>query len=232
MCLEVLIMGKINCRGHEKRIALCELYDIKPEFRIKQLSGITISDSGGRITDELYIFSAFSKQDGSFYDKIICGEPTAKDFLMITGADRPPLFNMLKSVSKPTKEKSSKEKKSSSPSESTNAPMYSKEDFSEWHPVNKALYNAIMILIICWGDVSGDSVLFKQRNRCIRYKGFYPYSDRIMSVNTMIGKSRHRTLAGILEYLKEKGNDIKDFTPELELLHEAVLKCGVASNIM
>ena len=156
MRLEVLIMGKINCRGHEKRIALCELYDIKPEFRIKQLSGITISDSGGRITDELFIFSAFSKQDGSFYDKIICGEPTAKDFLMITGADRPPLFNMLKSVSKPTKEKSSKEKKSSSPSESTNAPMYSKEDFSEWHPVNKALYNAIMILIICWGDVSGD----------------------------------------------------------------------------
>ena len=224
-------MGKINCRGHEKRVAICELYDIKPEFRIKQLSGITISDAGGRITDELYIFSAYSKQDGNFYDKIICGEPTAKDFLEITGAERPPLFNMLKSVSKPAKEKSSAERKERKPSETNKTPMYSKEDFSEWHPVNKALYDAIMILIIVFNDTTGDSVLFRQREKCIRYKTFYPYSDRLMAVNTIIGKCRQKTLKGILEYLKKKGNDIKDFD-NLELLHEAILKCDVKSNIL
>ena len=66
-------MGKINCRGHENRITLCEQYTIKPEFRVKMLKGIVISDAGGRITDELYIFSAYDKKTGEFYDKITCG---------------------------------------------------------------------------------------------------------------------------------------------------------------
>ena len=51
-------MGKISCRGHENRINLCKLYDIRVELRMKMLSGIVKSDAGAIISDELYIFSA------------------------------------------------------------------------------------------------------------------------------------------------------------------------------
>lgn len=220
-------MGKINCRGHENRIMLCKQYVIKPEFRIKMLKGIVASDSGGRITDELYIFSAYD-HNHVFVDKIICGEPTAKDFLSIIREPKPALFNMLK-LTKKTAERtditiSYKKTASSVPEIPTNA------DTKTWHPVNKALYEAIMILIVVWQDTSGDSLLFREMRKCCKYPDKYPFDDRLIRFNTILSKDRRKTLANILESLKKEGNEIRDF--DLKLLHEAVLKTGAESHIL
>jgi len=222
-------MGKINCRGHENRISLCRQYKIVPEFRVKLLKGIVVSDSGGRITDELYIFSAYD-QDEKFVDKIICGEPTAKDFLTLTGMDRPPLFNMLKTSPRSQNKSSEGVKKVVERAKNSQNPLYSKEDFSDWNPVNKALYEAIAILILVWQDTSGDSLLFRELRKCTRYPDKYPYSDRLMRLNTMLSKDYRGSLANILDSLKKAGNNLKEF--DLQLLHDAVLKCGVESHIL
>lgn len=222
-------MGKINCRGHENRISLCEHYIIKPEFRIKMLKGIVISDAGGRITDELYIFSAYDKITGKYFDKITCGETTAKDFLSITGEKRPQLFNMLKPAKRDSNCRNNKQfEKNVSVTREYAAPYSA--DTTKWHPVNRALYEALMILILVWSDTSGDSILFKELRKCTKYPDKYPYSDRLMRLNTMISKDYRKTLANILDSLKKAGNNLKDF--DLELLHEAVLKTGVKSHIM
>ena len=223
-------MGKINCRGHENRIELCNHYIIKPEFRIKMLKGIVVSDAGGRITDELYIFSAYDKQTGEFYDKITCGEPTAKDFLLITGDKKPELFNMLKAQKKNLEAKNPQTiEKTNQSKKKTARNVQVDTDILNWHPVNRALYEALMVLIVVWNDTSGDSLLFRELKKCTKYPDKYPYSDRLMRLNTMLSKDRRKTLANILESLKKSGNDLKDF--DLELLHEAVEKTGVKSNI-
>lgn len=220
-------MGKINCRGHENRIELCRQYVIKPEFRIKMLKGIAVSDAGGRITDELYIFSAYD-QDQNFVDKITCGEPTARDFLSITGEPRPALFNMLKPA-KSTPKTTDKKTSTQNQSEPDTKPAQQK-DTTTWHPVNKALYEAIMILIVVWQDTSGDSLLFREMRKCCKYPDKYPFSDRLIRFNTIISKDRRKTLAGILASLKKEGNELRDF--DLQLLHEAVQKTGVESHIL
>ena len=219
-------MGKINCRGHENRITLCEQYTIKPEFRVKMLKGIVISDAGGRITDELYIFSAYDKKTGEFYDKITCGEPTAKDFLLITGEKKPELFNMLKTTKKESEAKERKEPKKPSALKKDAARSVQVETL-DWHPVNRVLYEALMVLILVWNDTSGDS--FRELKKCTKSPDKYPYSDRLMRLNTLLSKDYRKTLANILESLRKSGNDLKEF--DLELLHEAVEKTGVKSNI-
>lgn len=224
-------MGKINCRGHENRVKLCEQFDIRAAFRIKMIKGLVVSDAGGRITDELYVFSAYEKDSGKFYDKITCGEQVAKDFLLITGEKRPELFNILKSskidtvnTRKDAAEKEPKNEKATVRNVQTESIV--------WHPVNRALYETILIMILVWNDlnIDGNSILFKQLQKCVRYPDKYPFSDRIMSVNTIIGKDKRKTLANILDSLKAAGNELRDF--DLELLHEAVLKTGVKSNIL
>ena len=221
-------MAKIGCRGHENRVSLCDLYTIKPEFRVKMLKGIVISDAGGRITDELYIFSAYDKKTGEFYGKITCGEPTARDFLLITGEKKPELFNMLKTTKKKseTKDRKASEKK---PALVKDAARSVQVETLDWHPVNRVLYEALMILILVWNDTSGDSLLFRELKKCTKYPDKYPYSDRLMRLNTMLSKDYRKTLANILESLRKSGNDLKEF--DLELLHEAVEKTGVKSNI-
>lgn len=223
-------MGKINCRGHENRLNLCERYDIKAELRMKMISGIIKSDTGAIVSDELYIFSAYKKSDGSFYDKIMCGEKAAKDFLVITGQNRPPLFNILKSPHPAV----SGEKPCSTSHKSQKAPVnpifHASTEKIDWHPVNKSLYEAIVTMIVVWQDTEGDSILFKEMRKCLKYPDKYPFSDRLMRINSIIGKDRRKTLFNILESLKKAGNDIRDF--DLQLLHEAVEKTGVKSNIM
>ena len=87
-----------------------------------------------------------------------------------------------------------------------------------------------MILIVVWSDTSGDSILVKELRKCTKYPDKYPYSDRLMHLNTMISKDYRKTLVNILDSLKKAGNNLKDF--DLELLHEAVLKTGVKSHNM
>lgn len=221
-------MEKINCRGHENRIELCKKFIIKPQFRIKILKGIVISDAGGRISNELYVFSAYNKTDNSFYGKITCGETVAKDFLEITGEHKPSLFNMLKPV-KRTADSNSLKKAALNKTQAERKTTVT-VNTTNWHPVNRALYEAIMILIIVWQDTSGDSLLFREMNKCCKYPDKYPYSDRLIRVNTMISKDRRKTLANILDSLKRAGNDLRDF--DLSLLHDAVLKTGVESHIL
>lgn len=222
-------MGKINCRGHLNRVNLCKIYDIMPAFRVKLLKGIFSSDAGGKITDELYIFSAYDKETGEYYDKITCGEPTARDFLLITGEKRPELFNMLKPVKKTTStsEKRSTEKKISE--KKTSAPNV-QTDTINWHPVNRALYEGIMVLILVWQDTNGDSLLFRELRKCIKYPDRYPFPDRLIRFNSIVSKDHRKTLANILKSLETAGNDLKDF--DLEILHDAVLRAGVKSYIM
>lgn len=218
-------MGKINCRGHENRRNLVSEYRIVPELRVKMIKGIIVSDAGGRVTDELYVFSVYKKADGTFYDKILCGEHSAKDFLSLTGEKRPPIFNILKSP------RSTNSNRSTGVFPSVAEPnSVTYKNTITWHPVNKVLYDAVMIMLLVWNDTSGNSILFREMHKCLKYPDKYPYSDRLRRVNSIISKDKRGTLANILKDLENAGNELREF--DLKTLHEAVEKTGVKSYIL
>lgn len=223
-------MGKINCRGHENRVNLIKEFEIFPELRMKMMTGIVMSDAGARISDELYIFSVYKKSDGTYYDKILCGEHVAKDFLLLTGERRPPIFNILKSSHSAASSKQSNSSLSNTKNSSVASISPAQKDKIEWHPVNKLLYEAVMIMILVWQDTNGDSILFKELRKCLKYPDKYPFSDRLIRINSIIGKDKRKNLFSILRDLEKAGNEIREF--DLALLHEAVEKTGVKSNIM
>lgn len=63
----------MDCRSEDRRKQIVEEYNVVPKAHIKLLSGQEkISDAGGKIEREYYIFEATSKESGN-REIILCG---------------------------------------------------------------------------------------------------------------------------------------------------------------
>ncbi|SET49436.1 hypothetical protein [[Clostridium] polysaccharolyticum] len=167
------------------------------------------SDAGKTIENDYYIFEATSKANGT-KEIIQCGMGAARDFLKLLKHEGLPLFNPLHrdggaGGNLEAGEGDKKRKK------------------SEWNPVAKQSYNAIMWLIIAW-DAKPDTPLFEFRKDIVHYKKYKPFDWKVKRVNTAIQNGgRGKTLSEIINELRT-GNDLREDLCRFNLLTEVVNK--------
>jgi hypothetical protein len=221
-------MEKLNCRSHEQRLRICEMYELTPILRTQLLKGVTMpSDAGALLSKEYFIFSAKDRQTG-VYHQITVGSSAAKDFLTITGKQMPNYFQMLKRETNSPSQNKGKSAESRVKESAAGGEKQEKKEW-KWNPLHEQLYQAVCILIVAWGDTSSNSLLYRELQKCEKYHTSAPYEDRILRINAIISKDYRKTLQGILESLRKKGNPIRDF--DFQMLHESVLSYGQSSNI-
>ena len=180
------------CRNHDKRIYLCEKYNIIPKIRIKLLNNQIIpSDAGGNIKDEYVIFTV--EENNKIIDTIRVGTITAIDFCNITKKQLPKLFNPLVFEY--------------SNNDINNKHIYNSNNEKE-NETNIQLYNAIMLLIIIYKAKANTPLYFilDELNKRMYDK---PNLKLVKSVNTIIKKSG-KTLKEMINDLA-KNNNIKDY---------------------
>lgn len=217
----------LNIRGHQNRVDLCRKYEVKALLRSQLLQGVSIlSDAGAMLTREYYLFTATSSE-GALYT-IVCGEDAAADLLAITGQEKPNMFRILAPDalpgSRPTPEKK--------PGSKLGRETKSQVDRAKWHPLTEQFYHAVCTLIVAWGDTgANNSILYQQLEFCTNYGplGLKPYDSRLKALNTICGKTRQKTLRGLLKELEQKGNRLTDY--DYSLLDETIKKLGIVSHI-
>lgn len=217
----------LNVRGHQNRVDLCKKFEVKALLRSQLLKGVSLpSDAGAMITREYYLFTATSP-DGSLHT-IVCGEDAATDLLAITGQEKPKMFKILASDALPGNISISEKKLGDKLSSSEKSPA----DKSKWHPLTEQFYRAVCTLIVAWGDTgANNSILYQQLEFCINYGplGMIPYDRRLKTLNTICGKTRQKSLHGLLQELEQKGNNLIEY--DYSLLDKAIRDLGVDSNI-
>lgn len=83
----------MNCRTMERRKWIVNNYYVEPMAHIKLLANQTkISDAGGLIEDQYYVFQAINKANGN-KEVIQCGMGAARDFLRLLHHKGLPIFN-------------------------------------------------------------------------------------------------------------------------------------------
>ena len=201
------------CKGHERRIQICNEWNLTPIAHLKLLQGCSVkSDAGGGdITDAYVLFECVNKRNPNLTDTIYCSPTTAKDFCSLTGTTLPPLFNPLR------------QQNHGHGSRSTINPPETK-----WNSCRKQLYNIVMIILCYLGRVGNDRVLFriKQELEDARYIGYFP-KIQTKSVNSYLSKMG-LTFRDIIDELS-KDNDIRDF--QYHLVVEYTEKLGLKQYI-
>ena len=83
----------MNCRTMERRKWIVNNYYVEPMAHIKLLANQTkISDAGGLIEDQYYVFQAINKANGN-KEVIQCGMGAARDFLRLLHHKYNPAFS-------------------------------------------------------------------------------------------------------------------------------------------
>lgn len=196
----------MDCRGDAKRSYIVENYTVTPTAHIKLLKGKSLpSDAGGDITDTYFLFRCVGKSEQGM-ETICCGRPTAKKLCTMIDKEMPPLFNPLRSV----------EEYNDARAENIELPV-AVTIRTTWNPEKKQLYNAVMLIISAW-NCRPETPLFKIAERLREHIDYYPYKGDLKAVNTILTHAS-TTMDEIIEALKEKGNDLKDFSFDLVVNH-------------
>ncbi|OWA34243.1 hypothetical protein B9G55_18155 [Saccharibacillus sp. O16] len=185
----------IFCRGLETRRKLKEEYDLKPIAHVRLLTGQQRrSCTGNLLTDSYYCFS-YKKHNGKDEGDFLCGEHAATSFLELTGHKKIPLFDPL---SHQGTLKAGKNIDSISSAE-------------KWNPIAKQLYDAINLLLICWGSMPGQA-LRDISEKLLKYKNCPPFPSQIKAVNIVISKDKkERTLNQMLDELRIQNKSLRQF---------------------
>ncbi|RUT43978.1 hypothetical protein EJP82_18775 [Paenibacillus anaericanus] len=164
------------------------------------------------LTDSYYCFSYRAKKDditGTF----LCGTYAANHFLELIHHPKLTLFDPLASETV------------GMGTSSTNGNTVFNET---WHPAAKQLFNAIILLIICWGIVPGNVLQEIKRDLEIN-KSREPLPRQIKAINTIISRDkRGRTLQHMLDELRNHNKELRSFC--FDLLNEALFKNKIENS--
>ncbi|MBG9787125.1 hypothetical protein ABD74_05240 [Brevibacillus laterosporus] len=202
------------CRSSEVREKLVQEYDIKPIAHVRLLNGQERrSCTKDLLTDSYYCFS-YRAKNGDVAGTFLCGTYAANHFLELIHHPKLKLFDPLTS-----------ETTGAETSEGTNR----NAGFNDtWHPAAKQLFNAINLIVICWGQAPGG-VLQKIKDEIERYYKREPLPRQIKAINTIISRDRGgRTLQQMLDDLRNKNNKMRNF--RFDLLNEALIKYKIEKS--
>lgn len=183
-------------------------YDIKPIAHVRLLNGQKRqSCTKDLLTDSYYCFS-YKAKDSDVTGTFLCGTYAANHFLELIQHPKLKVFDPLVS-----------ENVGARTSNGTNGDGGLNDT---WHPTAKQLFNAINLIVICWGQVPGG-VLQKIKNEIEENKNRRPLLRQIKAINTIISRDRGgRTLQQMLDDLRKNDNKIRDFN--FNLLNESLIK--------
>lgn len=189
----------MDCRGTEKRKWIIEKYNVTPVAHIQLLKGQTKhSDAGKIIQNDYYIFEAIDKSNET-KEIIQCGMGAARDFLRLLNHEGLPIFNPLHKGESIARVVNEQERAGGDAGRTE----------TNWNPMARQLYNAIMWIIIII-DAKPDTPIFEIRDKVYRYKVREPFTSQIRAVNTIIRKNiPNFTLTEAINNLKTE-NDIRD----------------------
>lgn len=198
----------LPCRSSEVRERLVQEYDIKPIAHVRLLNGQERrSCTKDLLTDSYYCFS-YRAKNGDVSGTFLCGTYAANHFLEIIHHPKLKLFDPL-----------AIETVGTGTIDGTNR----NGGFNDtWHPAAKQMFNAINLIVICWGKAPGG-VLQKIMGEIEKYKNREPLPRQIKAINTILSRDRRgRTLQQMLDELRNENNKIQYFS--FDLLNEALSK--------
>lgn len=199
----------MNCRGHARRVAIVNEYEIICEAHIRLLNGQTIrSDAEREIEHDYYVFICNHKEHGN-KEKIICGGTAARDLLSLTNQVAPPIFNMLHEFQEQHGGHGGGQQGSTK---------------MQWNPAAKQLYDAIMILIIAWNLKPGP--IYDYLDEAMKYHNCEPFAYRINRINKIL-KRRGVTMQDIVESLRNSNPDLRNY--EFGLLSDILNRENIES---
>lgn len=201
----------MDCRSIEKRQWIIENYNVTPVTHIQLLAGQTKhSDAGKIIQNDYYIFEAVDKSNGE-KEIIQCGMGAARDFLKLLNHKGLPIFNPLHRG----------ELVGGVENGRARAGGDVRRAETNWNPIARQLYNAIMWIIIII-DAKPDTPIFEIRDKVYRYKDREPFSKQIRAVNTIIRKNLpNTTLTEAINNLRVE-NDVRDDVCQFDLLVNSI----------
>jgi hypothetical protein len=196
------------CRSSKVREKMVQEYNIKPIAHVRLLNGQKRqSCTKDLLTDSYYCFS-YKAKDSDVTGTFLCGTYAANHFLELIQHPKLKVFDPLVS-----------ENVGTITSNGTNRDRGLNDT---WHSTAKQLFNAINLIVICWGQVPGG-VLQKIKNEIEKNKNREPLSGQIKAINTIISRDRKgRTLQHMLDDLRKNNNMIRDF--HFNLLNESLIK--------
>lgn len=196
------------CRSSKVREKMVQEYNIKPIAHVRLLNGQKRqSCTKDLLTDSYYCFS-YKAKDSDVTGTFLCGTYAANHFLELIQHPKLKVFDPLVS-----------ENVGTITSNGTNRDRGLNDT---WHPTAKQLFNAINLIVICWGQVPGG-VLQKIKNEIEKNKNREPLPGQIKAINTIISRDRKgRTLQQMLDDLRKNNNMIRDF--HFNLLNESLIK--------
>ncbi|MEO3946731.1 hypothetical protein [Gorillibacterium sp. CAU 1737] len=183
-------------------------YNIKPIAHVRLLNGQKRqSCTKDLLTDSYYCFS-YKAKESDVTGTFLCGTYAANHFLELIQHPKLKVFDPLVS-----------ENVGTITSNGTNRDRGLNDT---WHPTAKQLFNAINLIVICWGQVPGG-VLQKIKNEIEKNKNREPLPGQIKAINTIISRdSKGRTLQQMLDDLRKNNNMIRVF--HFNLLNESLIK--------
>ena len=201
----------MKCRGEKTRIGLVQKYELTPFAHFKLLNGQNRkSCTGDALTDSYYCFSYKSRR-GDEAGSFLCGSHAARHFLALLNLEDIPLFNPLKHESGSNSYSGGKK--------------YSQE--KKWNEKAKQLYNAMNLLVVCWGIVPRGP-LKSIMEKISRYRNKNPFPSQIKSVNKIVSKDcKGRTLRKMLEELSQQ-NNLREFS--FDELNKELKKNNIPSH--
>lgn len=211
------------CRGTKRRGQIVEKYNLVPKAHIKLLAGQEkISDAGGTIEKEYYIFEATPKESGN-PEIILCGMAAAKDFLRLLNHNGLPIFNPLRGEG--GNAGGDPQGGDGAEGHDNGNPQRGDGDGRgrnpEWNPIARQLYNACMWVIIII-DANVGTPIFKIQEEVCDSKNEAPSDGEIKGVNTIIrGTLQGRTLTEAINELRAK-NRIKDGFCQFNMLEDII----------
>lgn len=164
----------MDCTGEQKRIQICNEYDVTAIGCIVIFDGReVISDAGGQIiTDKYYQFRCVHKINKQC-DFIKCGEPTARQICNLCGIDLPSTFNPFVA--------------------NGNGIGGHGGHGITWNRARKQLNNAIMLFITAKPDVmQPDKPLYKIKEQNERNKMNPINKSDVKAIDTIFGSFLHQ----------------------------------------
>lgn len=183
---------RLNCRGENTRRDIVRDYIVTPIAHIRLLNGVVIrSDAEADVRDSYFIFKCVHRNTKD--NRIIqCGRGAARDFFRLTNTTAPPIFNPLVN-------------------ENDNGGGDGGNDINDheenqWNPATKQLYNAVMLIIICW-NAKPNTALFDIQANLMKYYNRELPLFRAKQVNNILNNKKHpTTIQDIINKLRENNN--------------------------
>ncbi|MUG46735.1 hypothetical protein GNP95_17245 [Paenibacillus woosongensis] len=208
------MLKMLLCRTSKVREKLIQEHDIKPIAHVRLLNGQKRQSCTKEVLTGSYYCFSYRAKNSDITGTFLCGTYAAEDFLELIHHPKLKVFDPLVSENVGTRT-----------SNGTNRDG----GFNDtWHPTAKQLFNAINLIVICWGQVPGG-VLQKIKNEIEKNKNREPLPRQIKAINTIISRDRKdRTLQQMLDDLRKNNNKIRDF--HFNLLNESLVSSGIEKS--